>query len=270
MKNIRKLLISVLLSSLLLSFDVSASAGVRTTERTVNRFESQDLQDFSRDIEKQFPMQRQQMLPAETKNDSGFVEMLPPPQTNGNLNPSIDQPQIDSEMQHQLQEQNQSAISDEEYIEVLGNVTQEQYDTFDLYLDMVDANLLQSFIEKGWEIILTDADLDELLFKGTTEGVMGCTYFGEKTIYIAAGDYSYCIIHEMGHYLDFYYDFASDTEEFEAIYEDEAVNLSEYGQTSSEEFLAEIYMYAIMEPETTIQSCPQAVNYVDDLVENVA
>ncbi len=154
----------------------------------------------------------------------------------------------------------------------LGNVSENDYDYFSQYMNILtseQSSVMESFLSSGWKIILTSADLDELLFNGQTENVAGCTYSSKKEIYVETGDSSYCVIHEIGHYIDYVLNYASQTEEFQSIYASEAGSLTNYGTTSAEEFFAEVYMYSLLEPETTAEKCPLAYAYVTALAQTI-
>ncbi|MCR5108123.1 MAG: hypothetical protein K6B28_08155 [Lachnospiraceae bacterium] len=165
-----------------------------------------------------------------------------------------------------------SQSEDYSYVYYLGAVSEGDYDYFSQYMDILSSeqsSVMDSFLSSGWKIILTSADLDELLFNGQTENVAGCTYSSRKEIYVESGDSSYCVIHEIGHYIDYVLNYASQTEEFQSIYAKESGNLTDYGTTSAEEFFAEVYMYSLLEPETTAEKCPLAYAYVTALAQTI-
>ena len=162
-------------------------------------------------------------------------------------------------------------VSGVSYLKIHGNVTPDEYNDFLTYLNKVieeDRELVQSAVDAGWTIVLTSEDLDDLLFDGETDGVEGCTYFptGESpgTVYVHAGKYSYCIIHEFGHVLDSLCAYPSQTSEFKELYDSEASALTEYGQESPMEFFAEIYSNLMLQPETTKKACPAACDFIEN------
>lgn len=188
-------------------------------------------------------------------------ELIPAPQ-------SVDDQAIKESVVRDVK-QNSRTVSKVNYLKIYGSVTPDEYNDFLIYLNRVieeDSVLVQSAVDKGWTIVLTEYDLDDLLFDGDTNGVEGCTYFpspGEPgTIFIHAGKYSYCVIHEFGHVLDCLCDFPSQQEEFKAIFEDEAGSLTEYAQSSPLEFFAEIYLNDMLQPETTEIACPNACEFL--------
>lgn len=218
--------------------------------------------------EMQKTQMRQERMDIPFEDNGKIQEMMPIPQ--GDLgNPQIDQNTLRETQQ--LGEQTQS--DDYSYVYMLGEVSEEEYETFATYLDMVvagDSALIETFEDSGWQIILTSADLDDLLFRGQTNGVEGCTYFNKHVIYVHAGEYSYCVIHELGHYLDYVCNYTSYSDTFAEIFEAEAANLTEYGQTSAQEFFAEVYSYSYLEPETLASNCPQALAYVEACLDSIS
>ncbi|NTV78114.1 MAG: hypothetical protein HGA25_02960 [Clostridiales bacterium] len=273
MKKITKK-ISLFLSALLV-FTMVSSADAMTLSSQASFYQNtqmnQNAQRFGQNMGPKTNRTQNQtcMQPAPEKNQ--VQEMLQAPEVPNGTSITEQVPSIDRQLQKEIlaEETGEGAVSTYDYVDVMGNVSQEDYDTFAYYLEMADDNLAEDFAEEGWTIILTSADLDSLLFGGRTDGVMGCTYYGKETIYVQTGDYSYCVIHELGHYLDYYYDFISTATDFVTIYNEEAASLSEYGQTCSEEFFAEVYSYSILEPDTTAQSCPDAYEYVNSLADAV-
>ncbi|MCR4586924.1 MAG: hypothetical protein K5682_00825 [Lachnospiraceae bacterium] len=190
---------------------------------------------------------------------------LPTPEGNTN-NPRIDRQVMDET----LQQGELTESSDYDYVYLLGSVSDDQYSEFCTYLEMIDEDILADFEADGWKLILTSADLDDLLFRGQTNGVEGCTYPTQKTIYVHAGEYVYCVIHEMGHYIDTDQGYLSKTPEFAAIFAEEGANLTAYGSTEATEFFAEVYCYSVLDPDTLAEKCPKAYSYLLELLEDIA
>ena len=171
-------------------------------------------------------------------------------------------------------ESHSRVVSRYPYVSVYGNVSEEDYQTFTPYMDKLlieHPGLVSCAVDSGWHIVLTDYDLDELLFDGESEGVEGCTYFPSGssggTVFIHAGTYSYCIMHEFGHVLDYMCGLTSNTGAFRRIYALEGDNITQYGSSGSLEFFAEIFMYEILQPETTRAACPNACKYVNTCID---
>ena len=149
-----------------------------------------------------------------------------------------------------------------------GQVSEDEFDGFRTHLDMLSQDcpgIFEAFANDGWLIILTSEDLDELVFHGETEDVYGCTLVKKKVIFIEAGDYSGCVIHEMGHYVDQKYGMVSKKKDFKSIYKKEKQNISEYGQSGASEFFAEVFKSSVLDKESIEESCPKAYGFINDL-----
>ena len=160
------------------------------------------------------------------------------------------------------------------YVSIHGNVSEEDYKTFTQYMDKLlieHPGLVSYAVDSGWHIVLTERDLDDLLFHGESEGIEGCTYFPKNgsggTVFIHAGTYSYCIMHEFGHVLDYLSGITSSTAAFRRIYALESNSLTKYGESNALEFFAEIFMYTMLQPETTRAACPKAYDYVSAYID---
>ena len=158
------------------------------------------------------------------------------------------------------------------YVNILGAVKPSEYDTFNSHWKKVitsDPELVNVFKNNNWKIILTTADLNQLLYNGETTGVTGCTVENKKAIYVQAGDHSDCVIHEMGHFLDFMAGEGSKSTAFKKLYEEEGTNLSNYGASSADEFFAEVYYYFITDPTTLKNKAPKSYSYLIDIKKSV-
>ena len=211
-------------------------------------------------------------------NGKELKELLPAPE--GEDNTAEDNPTIDSDTAEEIEDE-ASPSSRYPYVSIHGNVTSEQYNEFSTYMDKLIAeypDLVEEAVRKGWTVILAEEELDDLLFDGKTNGVEGATYFPQNgsngTVYVHAGEHSYCVIHEFGHVLDSLSGYPSQGSGFKDIFERESANLTEYGQSSQLEFFAEIFMYGMLQPETTKQACPDACEfvgiYLSDIKEGAA
>lgn len=180
-------------------------------------------------------------------------------------NVGVDQSEI-----KELAEDGDTLSKDYRYVRLVGDVSGADYDTFKSYLDVVVNNypaLIKRFANEGWKINLVNGDLDKLLYDAQTDGVAGITVFNTKEIFIEAGETSYCVIHELGHYMDYKRSMVSETEEFRTLYLKEKNKLSMYGLTDQTEFFAEVFMYALLQPETTAELCPNSYEYIINIAK---
>ena len=162
------------------------------------------------------------------------------------------------------------------YVSLYGDVSDSDFNDFTQYMDRIikeRPDLVNEAVNNGWKVILTSYDLNELLFGGETEGVEGCTYFptddSDGVIYVHAGEYSYCVIHEFGHVLDCLCNFPSQSSEFKDIYDSEAGELTDYAGESPLEFFAETFMYSMLQPDTTLTACPRAYNFIYSCLDDI-
>lgn len=227
-------------------------------------------------------------LPGSSMNPKGILnlpdngkelkELLPAPE--GEENTSAGNPTIGRKTAEKIQKE-VLASSRYPYVSLHGTVTTEQYNDFSTYMDKLIAEcpyLVEEAVRQGWTIVLAEEDLDDLLFEGKTDGVEGATYFPSNgnsgTVYVHAGDHSYCVIHEFGHVLDSLSGYPSQGTGFKEIFDREAESLTEYGQSSQLEFFAEIFINLLLQPETTKQACPDACEfigiYLGDIKEGAA
>lgn len=104
----------------------------------------------------------------------------------------------------------------------------------------------------------------------------GLTVIDEKVVYLSANDAfaHYAFPHEVGHVLDYYYDWASSTEEFQKIYLEEAKGYADsnyhqnigHATSSKEEFFASVCCDIVFGNEKNMESAPKAVAYVKQFV----
>lgn len=151
-----------------------------------------------------------------------------------------------------------------------GNISSSLVDYAYSYIDKLPANIRYAFVNAGWSICLTDTNLAQRFFAGQYSSVIGCTVYGDRTIYVKNSKYgiSNAIIHEFGHFIDNYRGTVSSSEEFTSYYNSEKysfieVNKLDDNSTSSTiEFFAEIFNQAILYPNSCSSSAPNAYNFV--------
>ncbi len=162
------------------------------------------------------------------------------------------------------------------YLKTNGNVSQDQYDMLVNYLKIIDSEypgITRSFQNNGWTLILTSDSLEDTIFRsevfGEGEDVQGCTVFNKKEIFIEAGEGSYCVAHEFGHYVDYLDNFISETWGFGSLYTMEGNNLTYYGaEYGVSEYFAESVMFLIYDRATLNNRCPLTSAYVSDVLSH--
>lgn len=163
------------------------------------------------------------------------------------------------------------ATSGYSYVSILGAVTPAQYDSFDTQWKKIissDPELVNTFKTNSWKVVLTTADLNQLLFDSTTTGVVGCTVDSKKLIYINA-EHPDSILHEMGHFLDYMAGEVSQSVAFKKIYDEEGKNLTTYGAENPSEFFAETYHFFITDPTRLKNNAPKSYAYLLDIKKSV-
>lgn len=143
-------------------------------------------------------------------------------------------------------------------------------------LALVPQHVLDQFYADGWGIVITQENLSEMYFDGIYHNVMAVTDGYIKVIWIAASERAIrnSVIHEMGHYMEFTYNFPNDTQEFKAIYEAErqkfvvAGGSSAQAKGSSLEYFAEALQEYILHPDSLLKNTPMTYQYMANYVAN--
>lgn len=128
-----------------------------------------------------------------------------------------------------------------------------------------------AFVNSGWTICISEADIDDTYCDGKYGSVVGLTVYSDKTIYLAnreKGVSRQIITHETGHFWDWYCGLPSQTDEFASIYSAEwstfksAFNYSNGSQTSYELFAEAFYRYQVSGDQLKA-SCPQLYAFME-------
>ena len=136
------------------------------------------------------------------------------------------------------------------------------------YWNLIPSNIRTSFVNDGWEIVITSESLESLF--GYSFSIIGLTTYGEERIYVEARENAIrrALCHEMGHYWDWKNDWLSDTDEWKDIFYDERYKFNEQYKadnhcvSSTVEYFAEIFAQALMYPDTAYSSAPRSCNYI--------
>lgn len=177
--------------------------------------------------------------------DSAFQEWK-------NIEPTVEEPEEEEVEEEEV-----------EYYYSIGNI-------FDKEMAKVPYKQLQFIYDNGWEFDITGEDFGG--YYGYTVSICGLTIYGEKTIYIRDDEWSIhrCAIHELGHALDYEFDWASETDEFEQIFEKEKYNFSDCvsigdGHEISDvnEYWASVYQNMILNYDDTYEDIPETVEYIE-------
>lgn len=160
---------------------------------------------------------------------------------------------------------------------VEGNVSRRMQSTQLEYWNRVPESVRTAFEEDGWEFVLTDKSIAGTYYGTELGNIAGLTKSSEKVIYIEDRESAIrrATGHEFGHYVDVAYGWASLSDEWVAIYEEEKDQLNEIGgvgdghtTSSATEYFAEVFQQVINYPDSCKESAPQSYEYIMGLLEN--
>lgn len=134
-------------------------------------------------------------------------------------------------------------------------------------------NIVESFYKEKWSIQITNENLSKKFFNGAYKTVIGVTITASKQIYIQNNKNSIerSLIHEFGHYLDWYSNYPSNNLEFKQIYNKEVKAFKSRITNSScvsneKEFFAHIFYYSIKDES---KCTPEALELIQRYVNNI-
>lgn len=155
-----------------------------------------------------------------------------------------------------------------------GKVSNELMDLAQTKLALLPSNVKDAFLNDGWDIILTDMDLNLTFYNGKYTEVLGNTIYGEGIIYIKSDEQAVnqAILHEIGHWLDFHLGYVTDSDEFRTIFEKEANSYIQNYQTTCvrnpKELFAETFWQYVENPQKLEILNPKLYWFMKDTVEN--
>ena len=136
-------------------------------------------------------------------------------------------------------------------------------------LAKVDNKILDKFEEDGFSIYATEEDLTERFNLAKNDGhVLGFTSYKTSRILIgnSVHDAYYSTLHELGHWIDYDFDFTSDSKLFQYIYRKEK-NVFEktfdYTITDASELFADGFFHYIDNTNKLKETCPCLYYYLD-------
>lgn len=169
--------------------------------------------------------------------------------------------------------------SEEEYIVINGigekknSVGQYSLNLLNTELNKLPRNVTDKFVKSGWHIYVTDENLSEKYFANKYNKVQGLTNYDKKTILIANNQryIKESTIHEVGHFIDYYYGYISYEDDWIKIYNEEKDSFKKNITNSScvrnsREFFAETVYYIYIDPS---KCTPKAKKYINKLIKNM-
>ena len=144
------------------------------------------------------------------------------------------------------------------------------------WLHKLDANYLQvpsnvreHFESSGWKIICTAEHLGTKFYNDTDLSIQAVNVTSSKEIWVEARDSAMeSIVHEVGHYIDFNFNWVSSSEEFIRVYSSEVeafrglITTHESNTSSTSEYFAEAYSVSLMYADLMQLYCPKTYEFV--------
>ena len=134
----------------------------------------------------------------------------------------------------------------------------------------VPEGIRRAFEEQDWKITITNEPISSFSEAGIVGNINGLTQTKTKTIFLSdkmAGANSLC--HEMAHFIDYYYDWPSKSDEFLEIYKRESKVFRplnsfdwDYQRSNPQEFFASVYAESVYYPLYCSYMCPEAYSFV--------
>lgn len=139
------------------------------------------------------------------------------------------------------------------------------------YLKLLPDNLLLTLKEKGWSVVVTSKDIEDTYGSGV-ENTIGLTLYYQEKIYVLADSYAVqsCMLHEIGHVVDFMNDFISYGEEWSIIYDKEAKNsgYEPYFYKSASEYFAQAFQEYFLNGEALKVQGPNTYQFLKKIIES--
>lgn len=156
--------------------------------------------------------------------------------------------------------------------ETIGNISSEAVSKANKQLSMIPQSALDSFVNNGCHIYLTDENIAQTMFDGQYSSVQGGTLYLEKIIKIENRDKAIknSIIHEFGHYVYWTsgYFYNEKYQQLLNAFNTDVGNASlmniSYGLNSPEEFYAEVFWKYITNTDKTENSFPNITKMIKD------
>ncbi len=205
------------------------------------------------------------------------------PETNENSNKEenstqniINEEVVNEEISNSITpsyEQSQIIRSNYGFLILPEQVPLEILQTAESEINKLPPNVVNAFSSNGWTINITNENIASKYFGGAYSNVLGATKTDSKQIIIQ--NKKSCVresvVHEMGHFVDWYFDFPSLSDEFWEIYNQEVDTFKSRISNSSSvrnemEFFAHTFYYLIKDPS---KCTPMATQYVQNYINNI-
>lgn len=132
----------------------------------------------------------------------------------------------------------------------------------------VPLNVRKSFIKDGWKIVIVANNLNKRF--GYTSSILGLTVYKDKTIYIDnRSKAATSVEHEIGHYVNYKYDWIDTSNEFRNIYAEERKDFIKFtgsiaaNTSTTIEYYAEAYQEYLWHPNKLKKYCPRTYEFIN-------
>ena len=153
------------------------------------------------------------------------------------------------------------------------NVSEGNVKTAEYELDTLPQKMINAFKNNNWTITISNENISAKYFNGSYGNVKGVTLTAYNKIIIQNRTTSIqtSIVHEMGHFLDWYFNFPSLSTEFKNIYNAEVNTFKSRIPNSScvsneMEFFAHTFYYIIKDSS---KCTPMALEYVRNYLNSI-
>ncbi len=153
------------------------------------------------------------------------------------------------------------------------NIPTENIKAVENEISRLPKKIIDAFYKTNWSISITNEDISKKYFNGVYNNVRGVTVTGSKMIIIQnkINSIQASVIHEYGHYLDWYSNFPSSSQEFKKIYNEEVSTFKAQIPNAScvsneREFFAHAFYYTIKDAS---KCTPKALNFVQTYVNKL-
>lgn len=138
-------------------------------------------------------------------------------------------------------------------------------------LKLLPERLLLMIKEKGWSITITSEDIEDTYNSGVKDTI-GLTLYYQNKIYLMADSYAIqsCMLHEIGHVVDFMNDFISYGEKWRAIYKEEAKRsgYEAYFCESASEYFAQAFQEYFIGGDILREQRPDTYEFIRKIIDS--
>lgn len=159
-------------------------------------------------------------------------------------------------------------------VQAEGKVSTTRVNNVNAYYLGIPENVRQYLEDKGWTFICSAQSFGKRY--GYTGSILALTVYKDKVIYIDNRKKAEsAIVHEVGHAIDYSYEFTSNSQAFNDIFAVEHNNVSSFWKThhsntdTAVEYFAEAFQIYVQQPENLQTYCPQTYEYIQNIVSGL-